>query len=38
LNSPFGLDDPNVAILTGNHDLPSLKETLDDLMNVKNKN
>ncbi len=37
LNSPFGLNDPNVAILTGNHDLPSLKETIDDLMNIENK-
>ena len=37
LNSPFGMNDPHIAILTGNHDLPSLKETLDSLMNVQNK-
>lgn len=37
LNSPFGLKDSNIALLTGNHDLPSLRETIDTLMNVDGK-
>ena len=37
LNSPFNMKDPNVAILTGNHDMASLMETLDELMNLDNK-
>ena len=37
LNSPFEIKTSNVALLTGNHDLPSLKECLDELMNVKEK-
>ena len=37
LNSPFELKDSNLALLTGNHDLPSLKETIDVLLNVDGK-
>ncbi len=34
LNSPFNLKDTNVALLTGNHDLPPLKEIVDNLMSI----
>lgn len=37
LNSPFGMKGEDIAILTGNHDLPSLRETVDALLNVQNK-
>ena len=36
LNSPFEMKDKNVAILTGNHDLPPLKQFIDELMDVTN--
>jgi 4-alpha-glucanotransferase len=36
-NSPFVMKDSNIALLTGNHDLPSLRETIDVLMNVEGK-
>lgn len=38
LNSPFEMKDKNVAILTGNHDLPPLKQFIDELMDVTNPN
>ena len=37
LNSPFGIKEQNLALLTGNHDLPSLMETIDNLLNVEGK-
>lgn len=37
LNSPFGIKDQNLALLTGNHDLPSMMETVDTLLNVEGK-
>ena len=38
LNSPFDIKKNNIALLTGNHDLPSLKECLDELIkNTKGK-
>lgn len=37
LNSPFGIKEQNIALLTGNHDLPSLMETVDTLLNVDGK-
>lgn len=36
LNSPFNMKDKNVAILTGNHDLPPLRQYIDELMDVTN--
>lgn len=36
LNSPFNMKDKNVALLTGNHDLPPLKQFVDDLMDTTN--
>lgn len=36
LNSPFEMNDKNVALLTGNHDLPPLKQFIDELMDVTN--
>lgn len=37
LNSPFNIKaGSNIAILTGNHDLPPLKQFIDELMDVSN--
>lgn len=37
INSPFKIDKTNnIALLTGNHDLPSLKQILDDIINSDN--
>ena len=33
----FGIKEQNIALLTGNHDLPSLMETVDTLLNVDGK-
>ena len=33
LNSPFKIKNSNIALLTGNHDLPSLRESIDELLN-----
>lgn len=39
LNSPFNIKaGSNIAILTGNHDLPPLKQFIDELMDVNNPN
>lgn len=35
LNSPFGIEkQSNIALLTGNHDLPPLKQFVDELMDI----
>lgn len=36
LNSPFEMQDKNIAILTGNHDLPPLRQYIDELMDINN--
>ena len=36
LNSPFNLKDKNIALLTGNHDLPTLRQFVDELTDTNN--
>ena len=38
LNSPFKIKERNIALLTGNHDLPSLRECIDELLDTSKKN
>ena len=38
LNSPFKMREKNVALLTGNHDLPSMRQFIDELTDVTNPN
>ena len=38
LNNPFKIKNSNIALLTGNHDLPSLRESVDGIIDMSKKN